>query len=379
MRATGIDISKWQTSFEPQGNIDFIIQKVSEGLAKDALYDELLPSVRTIERRGGYHYFRTEVDPIAQAEFFFNAQAGQGFKWLAVDYEKANNVLDEMGAINAETFYSRLRTLTEKPILLYTSPYTFRDNLHAYNPVWEVVPLWMAHYNNQDIETGQPETWGNDWLFWQYTNEGTGSEYGVGSTYVDLNVFNGTVAELDDWLGIEDKPVDCCEELREEIALVGRAVIGNDNRFAMVYEDLVENAGFIKANDAEIVSNYNELDEIIQANALDIEKLKVEVQVVVTKIEKDVTELYSRTNTNVGEIDQARLKQIEFVDIAITKLNARLDELAKEVDDCVDAGAFNLVVDKLNERIDGLAGGHTHRYLKWEWFKRLTGYYNQRG
>ena len=133
MRATGSDISKWQTSFTPQGNIDFVIQKVSEGLAKDALYDELLPSVKTIERRGGYHYFRTEVDPIAQAEFFYNAQAGQGFKWLAVDYEKTNNVLDAEGAENLRICIEHLDSLVAKPVVLYTSPYIWRDNLRAYN------------------------------------------------------------------------------------------------------------------------------------------------------------------------------------------------------------------------------------------------------
>ena len=143
MRAVGIDISHYQKSFENKGNIDFIIQKVSEGLAKDALYNQLLPAVKTVERRGGYHYFRTAVDPIAQAHFFYNAQAGQGFKWLVVDYEGTNNVLDAIGERNLSIFYYELLGLTEKPILLYCGAFRYRDNVIAYNTMWNNIPLWQ--------------------------------------------------------------------------------------------------------------------------------------------------------------------------------------------------------------------------------------------
>ena len=212
MRATGIDISKWQGAFEPQGNIGFVIQKVSEGLAKDALYDELLPAVKQIERRGAYHYFRTAVDPIEQAEFFWNTVKDEGFKWLVVDYEKTHNTLDARGEDNLALFVNYLETypIPGAELVLYTSPYIFRDNLLAYNDFWADVPLWMAHYNGQDPETGAPNTWGNDWLFWQYSADGNGkgAEYGVGSADVDLNVFNGTVGDMDEWLGLTNNDSD---------------------------------------------------------------------------------------------------------------------------------------------------------------------------
>ena len=118
-RAKGIDISKWQVSFQDQGNIDFIIIKCSEGLAKDPLFDQFCQDVQGIERRAAYHYFRTGVDPIEQAEFFHRAQGNQGFKWLAVDYEKTHNTLDAGAERDLQLFWVTLEGLTEKPLVLY--------------------------------------------------------------------------------------------------------------------------------------------------------------------------------------------------------------------------------------------------------------------
>ena len=209
-RANGIDISKYQASFTDQGNIDFIIIKATEGLAKDPLFDQFCEDTKTVPRRAAYHYFRTAVDPVEQAEFFFDTQNGNEFKWLCVDYEKTHNTLDREGQNNLKIFWDTLDGIAspEVSFVLYTSPYIFRDNLIAYNVFWAHVPLWMAHYNGQDPETGAPNTWGNDWLFWQYSADGNrkGAEYGVGSVDVDLNVFNGSVEDMDNWLGIEEKP-----------------------------------------------------------------------------------------------------------------------------------------------------------------------------
>lgn len=195
MRAVGIDISHWQGSFKNLGNIDFIIQKVSDGLYKDSLYDELLPSVKTVEHRGGYHWFRTDTDPIAQAEFFYKAQAGQGFQFLAMDYERHGNSLDARGEKNLWIFYQKLLELTSKTIYLYTTEYVLRDNLLIYNDRWLDVPFWVARYNpGLDEQTVSPLflDLGNDWAIWQYSADGNkkGGEYGVGSADVDLNVWN---------------------------------------------------------------------------------------------------------------------------------------------------------------------------------------------
>ena len=206
MRAKGVDISKWQGGWEYQGNIDFIVVKATEGIGKDPAFDDYLPEVQKVPIRGAYHYFRTGYNPIQQAENFYNTIKDQGFHFLVVDYEKHNNTLDKEGEQSLREFWNRLESLIDLPIVLYTSPYVFRDNLYAYNVKWATVPLWMAHYNDLDPQVDGPEIFdATGWEIWQYSSEGPGEYYGAQSKYIDTNVYNGTVEDMQKWLGL-DKP-----------------------------------------------------------------------------------------------------------------------------------------------------------------------------
>jgi len=229
-RAVGIDISKWQGAFDDQGNIDFIIQKVSEGIAYDSRYWDMLPDVQEIERRGGYHYFRTAVSPYDQANFFNQGQGGQGFKFLVMDWEGRNNVMDEKGMDALWIFYQELKSLTTKPIWIYCTEYAFRDLLD-HNPGWIEVPFMVARYPGGDVDpqTDDPlflDIPGVTWIAWQWEADGNGKgeEYGVSSEDIDMDVFNGTVEELDELIGFTpvdpDPPiVDCEEQVARAVAL----------------------------------------------------------------------------------------------------------------------------------------------------------------
>ena len=203
MRAKGIDISHWQGSFEDNGKLDFIIVKATEGFTYvDPEFKNFLNEVQKVPIRGAYHYFRTGLDPVAQAIHFVDTTKDKGFHFLAVDYEKTNNVLDKDGEINLWIFWAKLLTLTNMQVVLYTSPYVYRDNLCAYNSAWRTAPVWMAHYNGLDPQNGSPLMFeGSQWVLWQYTNTGKGGDHGVGSAAVDLNVYNGTVAQMKQWIG----------------------------------------------------------------------------------------------------------------------------------------------------------------------------------
>jgi GH25 family lysozyme M1 (1,4-beta-N-acetylmuramidase) len=198
MRARGMDISHYQGDFKYKGNRDFIIIKATEGWSwTDPRFEEYLPEVQRVPIRGAYHYFRTGMDPLAQADFFWRTVKDHGFHFLAVDYEKTNNTLDEDGELNLWAFWLKLASLSNIPVVLYTSPYIFRDNLCKHNKGWESVPLWMAHWNGLDQENGSPTVFdASGWLLWQWTNAGLGSMFGVSSDTVDLDVYNGTVEEM---------------------------------------------------------------------------------------------------------------------------------------------------------------------------------------
>ena len=205
MRAKGIDISHWQGSFDNMGNIDFVIIKATEGWGwVDPEYENFLREAQTVPIMGAYHYFRTDFEAIDQAEHFYNVTKNKGFHFLAVDYEKTSNNLDEDAEGEFRKFWLHLENLVKsdnKPILLYTSPYIYRDNLCTYSTHWLNVPLWMAHYNYQESQTGSPNVFdASGWVFWQWTDQYNGKLYGVGSVNVDQNVYNGTVKQLHEWL-----------------------------------------------------------------------------------------------------------------------------------------------------------------------------------
>lgn len=197
MRAYGVDISHWQENWKYQGE-DFVIQKVTEGWSwTDPKFEEYLPEVQKAPIRGAYHYFRTVLDPIAQASHFVRKIKGCGYHFLVVDYEKTNNTLDRPGAENLKIFWDKVVSLTDHKLFLYTSPYIYRDNLCVWSDFWLSVPLWMAHYNGEDPQSGSPTLFdAPGWKLWQYT-----------STPLDQNVYNGSVKDMEDYLGIGEEPM----------------------------------------------------------------------------------------------------------------------------------------------------------------------------
>ena len=221
MRARGIDISHYQQSFTFKNNIDFIVIKATEGIGKDDKFEELMESAKDVPIKGAYHYFRTEVSPILQAENFLTCADNKCLRFLVVDYEAKNNVLDMAGAASLLDMMEYLVANQTVPVILYTSPYIYRDNLRIWYEEFDAFPLWLARWSG-DSETGDP-TQGileRDWQFWQYSADGNlmGEEYGVESRDVDLDVFNGTFEDLQEWLGT-DEPPPICEELQTLVNL----------------------------------------------------------------------------------------------------------------------------------------------------------------
>lgn len=76
--------------------------------------------------------------------------------------------------------------------IVYTGYYTWRDYGGWNDNYWLEHPLWIATYSHTPLI---PKPWTN-WTFWQYTDKGNGSDYGVESKNIDLDQFQGTEADL---------------------------------------------------------------------------------------------------------------------------------------------------------------------------------------
>jgi len=123
---------------------------------------------------------------------------------------------------------------------------------------------------------------------------------------------------------------DCCEGLRE-------ALIELENNTS-----------------AYILDNQKDID----ANTDEIEKLEAYV-------ESEFLLAYKKINTNTNQIHLDAVKSMSMDAAMEGQINQHDDDITKlraEVDDSVDAGAFNLVVDKLNARLDELLGKVENTY-----------------
>ncbi|MGG7176822.1 GH25 family lysozyme [Clostridium paraputrificum] len=169
----GIDVSNWQ------GNIDFVqvknsgikvvYMKTSEGVSfVDKFFSQNYQNAKAQGLDVGfYHFFRGNLDPIAQANHFVNTIGNRVPDCkLAIDLESA----DGMGKVEltsrALQFIDEVKRLTGKDLVVYTYTYFANSNIDTRLGVY---PLWIAHYGVS--APGSNPIW-NDWVGFQYSDKG---------------------------------------------------------------------------------------------------------------------------------------------------------------------------------------------------------------
>jgi GH25 family lysozyme M1 (1,4-beta-N-acetylmuramidase) len=229
-RAHGIDLSHWQTYYRPQANpprpVDFVIQKITEAVFRDTAYSTIKEQIQSVPIRGGYHYFRGQWYWKAQMDLFLSNL--DGYHFWALDVEKAGNytglpILNKPYPGFVETVplaLEYLKKYSDLPGLIYTGAGMMDWLLPIITEV-NKYDLWVAHYWNKPNPDGianyytirGADKMRRDWKFWQYDANGQGGrgrEYGVGSLGLDLNVFNGSIADLVAWAKPKPAPVLAC-------------------------------------------------------------------------------------------------------------------------------------------------------------------------
>lgn len=191
----GIDIShhqryiNWDTvAAQP---IDFVFAKATEGAThRDSLFAHNWKELSRVQlRRGAYHFYRPQTDPKKQAHHFIDCvELNYGDLPPMLDVEVLDGA-DKVQLISG--LYTWLYMVEAhyniKPIL-YT-------NLKFYNRYlaghFKDYPLWIARYHDREPVLATARSWD----FWQYGNRGQLN--GITGD-VDLNVYKGTVFELDE-------------------------------------------------------------------------------------------------------------------------------------------------------------------------------------
>ena len=194
----GIDVSYYQGTINwsavKAAGKQFALIRVSDGTGfKDP---QFLNNWRNAKAAGltvgAYQFFRPGQDVTAQADLIVNQLISVGFGAgdipPVIDVEVKDGVSNANIIARVNSWLQRVRSRTGRLPVLYTSP-GFWSGLG--NPTPSPLPyLWDAHWTSACPSL--PPAWGR-LRFWQYSS--TGRVSGI-SGNVDLDVYNGTLAEL---------------------------------------------------------------------------------------------------------------------------------------------------------------------------------------
>ena len=129
-----------------------------------------------------------------------------------LDIEVAPPGINRAGiTLFSRLWIERVQSKTGVRPIVYASP-SYLEGKTNRDAFWRQSPLWIAHYmSDREVARRMPGSklgggcWATawtltncelQWTFWQYTSKARGSDYGVTSTFIDLNVFNGSAAQL---------------------------------------------------------------------------------------------------------------------------------------------------------------------------------------
>ena len=136
--------------------------------------------------RGAYHFYNPKTDALRQADFFIRTvKLEPGDLPPVLDIEKRGKDIDKLRA-DLKIWLDRIESYYRVKPILYTS-YKFKTR-YLNDSVFNSYPYWIAHYYVDSVE------YRGEWRFWQHTDAGTLP--GI-RKQVDLNVFNGTIEELE--------------------------------------------------------------------------------------------------------------------------------------------------------------------------------------
>lgn len=192
----GLDLSHHNEKVEIMKlkGLGFVILKATEGKSYvDEKFASRWLGLKSIGvKRGAYHFYRTNVDPIVQAKHFIKTCEGlQPGDILAIDYETCaiKGLIQTMNDLKSHK-QDAIKFMSYVELITGIKPwfYTYHGVIKSLNfgPEFAEYPLWYARYTSITPEDKQGP-W-NKWIAWQYTDNGRLD--GV-SNDIDMNGYRG--------------------------------------------------------------------------------------------------------------------------------------------------------------------------------------------
>lgn len=217
----GIDVSIYQGVIdwplvEASGIVQFAYIRSSIGLSSDTNFKRNWDGCgMTGIRRGAYHFFRADADPIRQAEKFFEVVGPLRDVDMppVLDFEvkKPTNQDVKEFIKGVVSFMLKTEELFQRKCVVYTGGPIFNSETKGADPadieLLSSRDLWLAAYVF-DPDKFVPEAWkkrGASWTLWQLSGDvSAGNKPGKKvpgiSVVVDYNTSQGAATDLDAWI-----------------------------------------------------------------------------------------------------------------------------------------------------------------------------------
>ena len=243
------------------GGAAFVIIRSGQNLWADPDFKLNWQAAKRVLPRGSYWFYDSRVEPKRQADLWVSLFDGDyGELPLFADFEDNYG-----GAWNKwQDFYvflERVRAIIPaiKEVGIYTAYYYWLENTMYADGATEYFkqfPLWVANYGVTSPLVPKPWT---GWTFWQYTDKGDGSTYGVESKNIDLNYFNGDLAAFNKRFGLSGtlpspiptpEPIPTGEnKMYDVISTIYNMTLRSDHNTGAVGSESVPKNTVMKANE----------------------------------------------------------------------------------------------------------------------------------
>lgn len=194
----GIDVSAYQgeidwKTVESEG-IYFAFIKATEG--EDYLDKQFSNNWERIDetsiRKGAYLFYDFNADPNKMADFFIETVPVEKDALppvIDVEVADGSNLPDEKTVKqNLEVVIEALEVQYKKTPIIYTNLNTYKQFIESDFPE---SPIWIC-----DLSSDHPDLDKHEWKFWQYTWRGILNGIGDPRTFVDLDIYNGTLKDF---------------------------------------------------------------------------------------------------------------------------------------------------------------------------------------
>ena len=205
---SGIDVSEFQgainwSAVKGAGH-EFAIARISDGTGHlDPTFAANWAGIRSTGMiRGAYQYFEPGVDALAQANLVIDrvGRLGAGDLPVMLDVETTGGQSPSAITAKIHQWIDAVQAGTGKTPFIYTGAYFWDASVGTAD--FSNLPLNIGWYGTNC--PGTPSAWTATWTMHQYS--ATGRVPGIAGD-VDMDTFNGSLAQLQSWAGANLTPV----------------------------------------------------------------------------------------------------------------------------------------------------------------------------